>query len=371
MKSRAGTHLVGGAAGFGSLLAVGAVGALVAFPQLSAAQPVETVAIPRTPAPAPLPAPEQPAPQPVLPVGAEIPPGGETPPATPTADAAPAADELATGVDVPASVYKELPKPFQSTRIGEKTPMVVWYDSKKRRVFIEGRFCLAEGGIEFLAVADGGKIHESLLELYCRPQDVLYAMLVCTYEPNNNLQGEGDSIIPAGDPMYIYVEYQDKNGKTVRRRIEEFALNRLTKKHMKEISFAFTGSSYTKDPDTGKSVFLADMEKDLVACFRTAWSIFNTPLLQGNNDSVYSVNKEVTPPINTKCLLILTRGKTIEKNEAAIDDNPDQVPLAPDNQDGKAVELEAKGATGKGADDFTPVNPKNAPSPLQTPDVGN
>ncbi|HTL52495.1 MAG TPA: YdjY domain-containing protein [Planctomycetota bacterium] len=308
-----------------------------------------------------------PAGVPVTPAAPATTPAAEAPPAgDPPAEAAPKPDELTCGDDVAASTYRDLPKPFESYKAGEKKPMKVWYDSKSRRVFVEGRFCLTEGGIEFLAVADGGKTHESLLELYCRPQDILYAMLVCTYEPNNNLQGEGENVIPAGDPLNIYVEYTAKTGKTVRRRIEDFAFNKFSKKSMKEVSFAFTGSSYTKDPDTGKSVFLADMEKDVVTCFRTAWSVFNTPLLQGDNDTVYSVNKQVTPDLDTKCVMIITRGKPILKND--IDDNPDKVVIPPHANDGKMAQFQERGGKMQGTDDFTPVDPKKPASVLQTPE---
>lgn len=285
------------------------------------------------------------------------------PPAADPPPAAPQADELPVGEDVKPSEYKSLPKPFQSKKIGEAKPMMVWYDAKVRRVFIEGRFCLADGGIEFLAVADGGKVHESLLEMSCRPQDLLYALLVCTYECNNNLSSEGESVVPAGDPLHIYVEYK-KDNKTVRQRIEHFAFNRYTQKQMKEISFAFTGSSYSKDPQTGKSVFNADMEKDLVTCFRTAWSVFNTPLLLGNNDSVYQVYKDRVPPKGTECVLVFTRGKPIDKNE--IDDTEGKE-IKADGQEGKEAQMAGHEGERKPVDDFTPVDPMKEKSPLATP----
>ncbi|MGH7145333.1 MAG: YdjY domain-containing protein [Planctomycetota bacterium] len=299
--------------------------------------------------------------------------GTTAPPATaPTAPPAPAAaketgpDVLPTGDDVTASTYRDLPKPFISKEIGSNKPMTVWYDSKKRRVFIEGKFCLSEGGLEFLAVANGGKTHESLLELNCRPQDVLYAMLVCTYENNNNLQGEGDSIVPAGDPVDIYVEFKGKDGKTVRHRIEDYAYNVLTKKHMMKISYAFTGSSYTKDPDSGRQVYLADLEKDMVTCFRTAWSVFNTPLEEGNNDTVYVVNKANVPPLNTPCVMIITRGSPIDKNQ--LDDSPAGQTPGPDGNQGKYAQENASGVTDLAMKNFKPQDPKSLPVPTAVSD---
>ena len=326
MSRRTGVHLFALAATLATAAVAGALGSSGAGED--APPPVV----------APQPGPPTPGPQPAPPV--TVPDKQPDPPAAADEkkpDELPVSDGT---TPIEASKYRDLPKPFHSKQVGEDKPMYVWYDAKARRVFIEGKFCLVEGGLEFLAVAVGGKTHESLLTLDCRPQDILYAVLVCTYEPNNNLQGEGEKIVPAGDPLNIYVEFKNKDGKLVRRRIEDFAYNKYTKTHMRNISYAFTGSSYTKDPDTGKSVFVADMEKDVVTCFRTAWSVFNTPLIQGDNDTVYEVYKDILPEKNTPCVMIITAGKTIKANE--IDDSGG-VKIKEHSQDGKAAQMQNAG----------------------------
>ena len=53
----------------------------------------------------------------------------------------------------------------------------VTLDVAKRRIEISGEICLAEGPIELLACARGGKEYESIITLDCKPSDLQAALL--------------------------------------------------------------------------------------------------------------------------------------------------------------------------------------------------
>jgi hypothetical protein len=206
------------------------------------------------------------------------------------------------------------PDPKNTFKIGK----VTCYKAE-RRVELEGKICLQEGPIEYLASLAGGKEYESVLTFDCKAVDLNLAMIGLGYKAAGPSKKADDPNILKGDPVCLFVEWTDKDGKAKRVRAEELLYNQGTKKPMRQTAWVFTGSDFARDPDTGKlyidpetkrTVFLADLAKNLIAIYYDPVAIFNSPLDTANNDlqqtvPYYIANKEICPKVGTPVKLIL------------------------------------------------------------------
>ena len=78
-------------------------------------------------------------------------------------------------------------------RIGAAT-----VDIQARTVTCKGVINMDDGAIEYLAVAPGGKTHESLLRIDVRPLHLQVALMMLDLEPKNVLKFQGDPTTPQG-----------------------------------------------------------------------------------------------------------------------------------------------------------------------------
>ena len=85
-------------------------------------------------------------------------------------------------------------------------------DTQARTVTCKGVINMDEGAIEYLAVAPGGKTHESLLRVDVRPLHLQVALLMLDLEPKNVLKFQGDPATPQGAPVEIKVRWRDLKG---------------------------------------------------------------------------------------------------------------------------------------------------------------
>jgi len=229
----------------------------------------------------------------------------------------------------------------------------------ERRVELDGKICLQDGALEYLAVLAGGKEYESVLSFNCKAVDLNLAMIGLGYRAAaGGVKKLGDPDVPKGDPVYLHIEWKTEDGKTKRVRAEELLYNQATKKPMRKTAWVFTGSDFARDPDdprklyidpeTKRTVFMADIERNLIAVFRDPLAIFNSPLDTGADGIYYQVNKELCPKVGTPVRLILEPAP----KEA----------LAPENlKDGADLLKREEGA------DYSP-GVKPAPAPKQDKD---
>jgi hypothetical protein len=213
---------------------------------------------------------------------------------------------LATGAAGQKPAASRASKPGASQRapaieqITEHTFRVgaVLVDTRDRTVVCPGEINMDEGAIEYLAVATGGKTHESLLRIDVRPLHLQLALLMLNLEPKNVLQAQGDKRTPQGDPVEIRVRWRDKNGQEQSVRAEELISNASTSKPMPPHNWVFTGSRIMK---VG---FQADIEKSLVAVWHDPAAILDNPLPEGG-DNAYVVNPARAPKRGTRVELLL------------------------------------------------------------------
>jgi hypothetical protein len=182
-------------------------------------------------------------------------------------------------------------------RIGEVTA-----DQKMHQVQVRGSVNMQRGLVEYLAVADHGKLHESVLKVDAEPFHFQLALLLLGLEYGRNLKYQGDPSVPIGDPVIIWVEWTE-GGKKKRVRGEELILNRETGKHLPQTPWVFTGSLEVE------GTFVAQMERSLIATYHDPASIIDNPLPEGGNDTILFANDQLVPPVGTPVTLTVQAAK--------------------------------------------------------------
>lgn len=174
------------------------------------------------------------------------------------------------------------------------------------KIEIEGAIANPTMPLEFVACADGGKAYESLVVLKCKPWNVQLALILAGLKEGGGPKSFGDATRPTGDLVLAYISWE-KDGKTVSYRVEELLIDSGTKKTLDLVGWSFSGSMFVDEIDydtgkpTGKKIYLADIEKNIIASWHDPAAILNIPT-QGN---LYLPYKELLPPAGTKIIMTI------------------------------------------------------------------
>ena len=124
------------------------------------------------------------------------------------------------------------------------------------------------GAIEYLAVSKGGKEYESVIVLECTPGAIYNALIKFGLKKGKpaTFDEQGNSILPRGDPVRLFIEWQDDAGKITRIRAEDLIYSTKTKKRMQYINWPFTGSEIGRfEPDSDAEVLMAKVTKNIIS----------------------------------------------------------------------------------------------------------
>jgi len=206
---------------------------------------------------------------------------------------------LATAVPSHSQGEKQPALPPDAAKIGEDLYRVgkMTVDLKAGTATCAGKINMRRGILEYLAVAPGGKVHESLLTVDVRPLHFQVALILLGLEPKGGLTVQGDEKAPKGSPVTLHVSW-NRAGKPVKVRAEELVWNIDRKQPLASNAWVFSGSSVN---DRG---FVADEELSLVATYRDPAAIVNNVLPSGADDTVHKVNERIVPPLGTPVTLI-------------------------------------------------------------------
>lgn len=204
-------------------------------------------------------------------------------------------------------------------------------DKTTKVIAMPGEFALEQGPLEFLVVSRGAnaRLHETVAVVRGLPRNISLALLACAYTFAGELGEDGKVNLPkdAGVMISIQWEFEPAHAKmdpdarfekanepipgverkTVRIPIEYFAWNAQTEMMMRRAPFAFTGSRFEKD-ENKRMVFMADVEKSVVAVKLDQNALLNTPLdtrsVDPQHGAGYSVHRHTIPLRGTKCTVI-------------------------------------------------------------------
>jgi hypothetical protein len=156
----------------------------------------------------------------------------------------------------------------------------------------------AGGFLEYLATGILGKVHESVLVLDVDPIHLQTALLALGLDAENNLRAQGDTRVPRGDPVLLWVTWE-RNGQRERHRAEEIVFDVRRQAPMPQTHWVFTGSRFQGN------LFMAESTQSLIATYRDPDAILNNPLPEGGDDEAYRPNRALLPPKGTPISLLI------------------------------------------------------------------
>jgi acylphosphatase len=171
-----------------------------------------------------------------------------------------------------------------------------------------GRYEQLKGAIEYLACAEGGKTYESIIILHCKPTEFYEALMKIGLKPGSPAyyDDSGKQVLPEGDKVRIFVEWEDPEGKVARFRAEDLIYNKKTGKHMEYVNWIFAGSQFMEDPATEEQVLQAELTGSIVSTHHGDQTvILQNPLPEATDESIYSVNSELAPKPGTPVKFIV------------------------------------------------------------------
>ena len=175
-------------------------------------------------------------------------------------------------------------------------PGLTIHGGRDKFIEAEGKVALTDGILEFIAVQTEGREYESLLTLDCKPSELKFALLLIGCEP-----GETN-----GSSLVVEVESQGK-----RTPVEQWLIDRRTKKSPAKLTWRFTGSRFVNDPLSGREVFQADQETAFIALWWQPAILINVVGEFGNPyraaDQGFEVNKSAVPSKGTPVKLIFRK----------------------------------------------------------------
>jgi len=201
-------------------------------------------------------------------------------------------------------------------------------DFKAKTLSLPAEVCLRSGPIELFACAEGGKDHESVLRVRCRPELVNLNLILFSLKRGPSRPDAGGA---AGDRILIFCEWE-QDGKPVSTRAEDLIWDLATNRSMDRVGWTYTGSKFVPETDvetgkaTGRSALAVVHSRTLIATFADASALFETPLPEIVDDTTFKVNEKVVPPRGTPVRLVF-RSPTAEelaeirKAEAEISDD--------------------------------------------------
>jgi len=141
-----------------------------------------------------------------------------------------------------------------------------WLDAKNKKVVLVGEACKADYPLEFF-ITTSARAYESVLVINAERrqegqmsvfQQVQLALILCGAKPGHPSYYKDDkTTVASGDEISIEVRWKNQEGKTERTNALDWIRDVKTKKPL-ELDWVFTGSTIVKDPETGRTRYLAD-----------------------------------------------------------------------------------------------------------------
>jgi hypothetical protein len=208
------------------------------------------------------------------------------------------------------------PKPLNPLPPGETPPQQVVtrlsdtrlkmgdieFDSQKRSITFPAKVNMRQGNLEYLLVAEHGKVHEALLSTQVQPFYLNMVFLLLKYQKAANflplLPGENAKrtapVLDESNSFDVELSWTDSDGKVHRAPLNDWLHNEQTKKTAPRARWVYTGDSV----DDNNS-FVPQLEGSMVACYTDYVAMINSPLEGRDNDEIWTPAPQV-PAVDSK-----------------------------------------------------------------------
>ncbi|MGD9127474.1 MAG: YdjY domain-containing protein [Planctomycetia bacterium] len=213
----------------------------------------------------------------------------------------------------------------------------VWVDKKNKQVIMLGRVVQRNAPLEMLVCPKGTKEHESILAVDTLAMVAHTALILVGAEQGKPVQFQPEYQAATGTPVAIDVVWKDKDGKIQKAKAQDWIQNMQTKKAM-EHDWVFAGSSFWKDKETGKEMYLAE-QGDFICVSNFPTAMLDLPIKssQKNDALMFQAWEDRVPPLNTPVTIIMKpvlKQENKEKLEKPVPDTatPESTPAKPNTE---------------------------------------
>jgi hypothetical protein len=221
------------------------------------------------------------------------------------------AETKTPGQTAPAGVTT--PSPAVKAEVSSETPAIrmitpgffeiggIRLNKQEGIVEFDAAVNMDKGLLEYLIVGNGGKTHESLLRAEIEPYNLQIALLMIGLEGTMNpLSAQGDSRLPTGDPITIWVKWE-KNGKIENLQVDKWVADKNAGNAPTTMNWVFTGSIISN------GVFMAQVEKSIAAIYHDPIALIDNTSKEGASDEIWFVNEKEVPPAGTKVTVTIRK----------------------------------------------------------------
>jgi hypothetical protein len=168
----------------------------------------------------------------------------------------------------------------------------VVFDREKHTITFPASVNMAEGVVEYAVVHVTGKVHESVLRTEVDPYYIQLAKLFISPAGEQTAAEPGQPRDLIGAPVRLYVGWTQA-GTARKAPLEELIVNTLTVSPMKSGPWVYNGSRVVE------GVFLAQRDGSIVTIIADPDAMVNNPRPGRNDDEIWRVNQNLTPPVGT------------------------------------------------------------------------
>ncbi len=208
------------------------------------------------------------------------------------------------------------PKPLNPLRAGEKPPEQpivrlegarlkmgeIEFDSKERTISFPAKVNMNQGNLEYLLVADHGKVHEALLSTRVQPFYLNVVFLLLKYQRAENflppLPGENkkktNQVLNETNCFDCKLTWTNQKGEAQAALLTDWLYNGLTKKPVDRSRWVYSGATVD---DNGS--FMPQLEGSIIAIYTDYVAMINSPLDGNDNDEIWLPAPNL-PPVGTK-----------------------------------------------------------------------
>jgi hypothetical protein len=203
-----------------------------------------------------------------------------------------------------AEVEKTFGDPPGMTRLDPNSR--VWASRQTGRVVVDGYIALQDGPLEMFACPVGTKEHESVVAVFSKAQVIHAALLAVGAKPGTPVKWDPKYEPPTGSEIQVMVLWKDKEGNKRIIDAREWVREMGTADSTLDVNFVFAGSSFWKDPDTGKEHYQAE-SGDLICVSNFSTAMLDVPIESSkvNSGLMFATFTDRIPERETPVRLVL------------------------------------------------------------------
>ena len=180
----------------------------------------------------------------------------------------------------------------------------LWVDVKTGQLVTDGYVAMVQGPLEMFACPAGTKEHESVVSILAKAREVHAGLLAIGADSGTPVAFSPEYRPATGQRIAIWVMWRDSDNTIKKARAQEWVKNLRDDKPL-DLDWVFAGSSFWKDPESGREYYQAD-SGDLVCVSNFTTATLDLPIesSQTNGELIFVANTENIPTPGTPLRLV-------------------------------------------------------------------